>query len=120
MPPGHDAWTVGNEACVFVDFGSGGRRWTLPTSSRMWSSFPLSPVTAFSILAMPSGRRDVDSRITAMSVRIGRKSPAISSRKPARFLRHAAKGIQRPRGEPKGGEKRAEHYAISPGIGPVM
>jgi hypothetical protein len=21
IAPGHDAWTVGNEACVFVDFG---------------------------------------------------------------------------------------------------
>jgi hypothetical protein len=21
MPPGHDAWTVGDEACVLVDFG---------------------------------------------------------------------------------------------------
>jgi hypothetical protein len=21
MPPGHDAWTVGDEACVVVDFG---------------------------------------------------------------------------------------------------
>ena len=21
IPPGHDAWTVGDEACVMVDFG---------------------------------------------------------------------------------------------------
>lgn len=23
LPPGHDAWTVGNEACVFVEFSRG-------------------------------------------------------------------------------------------------
>ena len=23
LPPGHDAWTVGNEPCVFVDFSRG-------------------------------------------------------------------------------------------------
>jgi quercetin dioxygenase-like cupin family protein len=22
IPPGHDAWTVGNEACVLIDFGA--------------------------------------------------------------------------------------------------
>jgi hypothetical protein len=25
VPPGHDAWVVGDEACVFVDFGSAAR-----------------------------------------------------------------------------------------------
>ena len=24
LPPGHDAWTVGNEPCVFVEFSRGG------------------------------------------------------------------------------------------------
>jgi hypothetical protein len=23
LPPGHDAWTVGDETCVFIDFGQG-------------------------------------------------------------------------------------------------
>jgi hypothetical protein len=23
LPPGHDAWTVGDEACVFVEFSGG-------------------------------------------------------------------------------------------------
>jgi uncharacterized cupin superfamily protein len=23
LPPGHDAWAVGDEACVFVEFSSG-------------------------------------------------------------------------------------------------
>jgi hypothetical protein len=27
IPPGHDAWTVGNEACVVFDFGGGARRY---------------------------------------------------------------------------------------------
>jgi hypothetical protein len=24
LPPGHDAWTVGDEACTFVEFSRGG------------------------------------------------------------------------------------------------
>jgi hypothetical protein len=24
LPPGHDAWTVGDEPCVFIEFSSGG------------------------------------------------------------------------------------------------
>ena len=28
LPPGHDAWTVGNEPCVFVEFSRGNDYYT--------------------------------------------------------------------------------------------
>jgi uncharacterized RmlC-like cupin family protein len=28
LPPGHDAWTVGDEPCVFVEFSAGGEIFT--------------------------------------------------------------------------------------------
>lgn len=31
LPPGHDAWTVGDEDCVFVEFSRGSEDYYLPT-----------------------------------------------------------------------------------------
>jgi uncharacterized cupin superfamily protein len=31
-PPGHDAWTVGNEACVMVDFGASIGQYAKPSA----------------------------------------------------------------------------------------
>jgi hypothetical protein len=29
LPPGHDAWSVGDEPCVFVEFSRGNDYWEL-------------------------------------------------------------------------------------------